>query len=348
MKHITLKSLLLMVSVLAFTPSCNQEAQVAYKDEGTPIAAQPTAPARRTFSYDASLQSDVTALSLANASAFTMTLSDCASTQTATVTEADIYLELYEFDRNCVVKLTQFTLNLKVYTPKAGNLFTTWAAGDTAVFEVFGASPVDELNVKVLTTVGNPVVAGGSIDYRFSEITLGGDVTIGESVVRESQTIAVIGQAAPEFNVRQIKLVDITATGNGEFQFQLECKRNVVGTGATAECYDVIINDLRLLLIEDTFSGTMTRQNLDDAFTNGGGGVQINTATNVIAPGGGTPALPKGGFLTAAHGETGVLVMAGTKPIVQKPNMLLLLKADQSYLYFNVDVTLIVQNASPP
>ncbi len=345
-----LKHILHLLLIGAFVLSCSQEKQIAYVDKGTPVNQSPNPPGRRTFTYQTMLtEKTASAFLLADATAFTMTLSGCASSQTATVNETNIYLELYEFDRNCVVKLTQFTLNSKIYTPKSGSTFTSWAAGDTAVFEVVGASPVDELNVEVLTTISNPVVAGGTIHYQFSELTLGTDVTIDENIVRESQVMKVDGQAAPDFTVDSVELVGITASGNGEFRFRMECRdADVTGTGASMQCYDVLLSDIRLVLVEDTYGGVLTLNDLTSIYSAHGGGKAIDTSSELIAPGGGSPALTHGGFITANTGDPDVLVMTGSKPIHTFPNMLLILKAGPSYLYFNVDVESIVQDGSAP
>lgn len=329
--------------------ACAPEKQVEYADDNSGVVKENTSATRRTFSYNGVLSNQAAALSVADASAFTMTLSGCASTQTATVTNSDVYLEVYEFDRNCIVKLTQFTLNAKIYTPKSGSDFNTWAVGDTAVFEVASASPADELNVEVVTTIANPVAAGGTIHYQFSETTLGADKLIDEAIVRESAVLTVNGQAAPNFRINRVQLVDITADGNGEFRFQMECVgANIIGTGASAQCYDVLINDLRLVLVKDTYSGVLTQQNLLDIYTAESGGKLVDTATDVIAPGGGSPAITRGGFITAAANTPGVMVMSGAKPIDANLNMLLILKAGPSYLYFNVDVERISQTGNGP
>lgn len=330
--------------------ACNQEKQIEYKEEGTPISAQGPNQGRRMFQYETRLnESAASEFNLADATAYTMTLSECASSHAETITEANIYLELYEFDRNCVVKLTQFTLNGKVYTPKAGSTFTTWDTGDTATFEVLAANPVDELGVEVISTIANPVVAAGTIHYQFSEITKGADSSIGEGVVRESQIVSVDGQAAPDFLIRQIKLVDITGTGNGEFQIQFECNgEDVSGAAATLACYDVRLSDIHMVLVEDTFGGNLTQSDLNTIYTAASGGKQIDMATDAFAPTEGSPALPHGGFISAPTGDADVLVLAGNKPIVQHPNMILILKAGPSYQYFNLDVTLITQDNSAP
>ncbi|RYH14042.1 hypothetical protein EON65_34285 [archaeon] len=179
------------------------------------------------------------------------------------------------------MKLTQFTLNSKVYTPKAGSLFTTWAVGNKAVFT--SPTPGDELNVEVITTVASPVVANGTVQYQFSEITQGADNTIGEAVVRQSAILTVNGQAAPNFTINQIKLVGITAAGNAEFQFQLHCANSVVGTGNAMQCDDVLMRDIYMVLVEDTYGGVLTQANMDTIYGAApGGGVQIDTATEVI------------------------------------------------------------------
>ncbi len=344
-----LKNYLFILLLGGLGLSCSQEKQIAYVDNGTPVNQTPKPEGRRTFNYQTMLTEKTAALSLANATAYTMTLSGCASSQTATVTETNVYLELYEFDRNCVVKLTQFTLNSKVYTPKSGSTFTTWATGDTAVFEVVGASPADELNVEVLQTITNPVTAGGTIHYQFSELTLGTDVTINESIVRESQVMTVDGQAAPDFTVNQVQLVGITATGNGEFRFQLECRgTDVVGVGASMRCYDVLLSDIRLVLVEDTYSGVLTLSDLTSIYAAHSGGISIDTSTEIFSAGAGSPVLTHGGFITANTGDADVMVMSGSKPIHLHPNMLLILKAGPSYLYFNVDVEVINQDGSAP
>ena len=225
-------------------------------------------------------------LSLASATAYSLSLDTCATGHTATVDETAGYLEGYEFDRNCLAKLTQFTLNSKVYTPKTGSTFTTWATGDTAVFEVNGASPADELDVEVLATLSNPVTNADVITYQFSELTEGSDETIGEPTVRESSAITVDGQAAPDFAINQVELVGITADGNGEFRFQFECNQTVTGTGSDITCFDVRLDSIYMAIGLDTYSGTPNATELDALFTAYGGGSQIDMGSEAFVAGG--------------------------------------------------------------
>ncbi|MBC7658310.1 MAG: hypothetical protein H7249_01230 [Chitinophagaceae bacterium] len=338
MKSTTFRLGFLLAASLTLETGCQQQKQVEYAQDTSAVTAQPAAAMRRTFQYNAELVEKET-LSLANASAFTMTLSGCASSQAASVTEANVYLELYEFDRNCVVKLTQFTLNGNVYIPKTGSDFTSWAVGQKAIFETV---PGDDLNVEVISTVTDPITANGTVRYQFSEITKGSDHTIGEAVVRNSAVLTVNGQAAPNFTINQIALVGINATGNAEFQFEMQCAQAVTGAGATLQCYDVLLSDINMVLVEDTYGGVLTQANLDLIYTAAPrGGKKIGTG---IAVNGGTPVIARGGFLTAATGAADVMVIDGSAPVHSHPNMLFILKAGPSYLYFNVDVTTIVQN----
>ncbi len=355
MLKIHLRSLL----CIALLSACGQESSNQFADDpnasDTETPSTP-APKRRSFGYKVELSQSVIkstslhSLSLAaDATAFTISLSDCASTHTATVTEAVAYLEVYEFDRNCIVKLTEFTLNGLVYTPKSGADFTSWQTNDTATFEVSGATPANELKLEVLSTISNPVVAAGSIHFQFSEITVGATETLAEAVVRESASLSVNGQASPNFEIKQVSLVGITAIGNGEFRIQLGCKgQAVTGTGVNILCYDVLLSSISMVLAEDTYGSVLTQTNLDDIFTAASGGKQIDMTTEAFIAGGGTPAITNGGFITANTGDADVMVMAGTKPIVTKPNMIFILKSGPSYTYFNIDVTTITQNGNGP
>lgn len=339
---------LLSVGIALIANACAQEQKVEYAEEDSEDDGSEDEPERRTFNYSA-VVSDSSSLSLAaNATAYSITLSGCASTQSATVDETKGFLELYEFDRNCLAKLTTFSLNGKTYTPKAGSLFDTWQVGDRAVFEVNGANPVDELNVEVIETVANPVVAGGTIHYQFSEITVGDTETLGEAVVRESQELVVNGQAAPAFVINQIEFVGINADGNGEFRFQLECDGQAVsGTGNSIQCYDVLLSSITMVLVKDTYGGVLTESDMTTIFA-AETARAIDMSTDAFEATQGTPALANGGFITADTGDADVMVMSGVKPIVSNPNMIFILKSGPSYTYYNIDVTTITQSNDGP
>ncbi len=341
-------------SILLFA-ACGQQEPVEYvngtTDKPTVQTDKTSAQPRKTFRYQAVVAAATDGLGLngmmladANATAFSISLTSCASAHTATVTELLAYLEVYEHDLGCLAKLTTFTLNGKVYTPKAGNLFDTWQAGDEAIFEVVAAVPADELNVEVILTVASPVVAAGTVHYQFSEID-SDDLaeTIGESVVRESAELKVDGQSAPNFAIQQVELVGITATGNGEFRFTMECKgQAVTGVSPDIVCYDVRLDAIRMVLVEDTFGGVLTQGNLETIYTAAAGGKAVDVANEAYGAGAG--GLSNGGFITADTADADVMVIDGVAPIHTHPNMIFILKAGPSYYYYNVDVTTIVQN----
>jgi hypothetical protein len=347
-----MKPILQAVLALALASACGAEEPVQYTDDDTESSTGSTPLKRRTFAFPAKVTSNAAGLKLAaDATAFSITLDGCASTHYATVTETTTYLEVYEFDRNCLAMLTTFTLNGKIYTPKPGAGFTNWQVGDTATFEVNAASPADELTVSVISTIANPVVAGGEIHYQFSEVAQGDDVTLGEAVVRESATLSVNGQAAPNFSIKQVQLVDITETGNGEFRFQLECNNEVTGSGNGILCDDVPLNSIYMTLAEDpgTYGPTgPDLSDLEDIFTAASGGKQIDMSTDAFEAGQGNPPLANGGFITADTGDEDVMVLDGTMPIVTKPNMIFVLKSGPSYTWFYVRVTTITQSNDGP
>ncbi|WP_141733435.1 hypothetical protein [Oligoflexus tunisiensis] len=343
------KPIIKAVLALTLATACGAEEPVQYTDEDTESSTTTTLK-RRTFNFPVKVTTSETGLSLAaDATAFSVSLTDCVSTHTATVTETKAYLEVYEFDRNCLAKLTTFTLNSKTYTPKVGSEFDTWLVGDVATFEVAAANPADELTVTVVSTIANPVVAGGDIHYQFSEVTQGDTETLGEAVVRESATLNVNGQAAPNFSIAQVELVDITADGNGEFRFQLECNNAVTGTGVNILCDDVALSSIYMALAEDTYGVPgPDLTDLEDIFTAAAGGTQIDMTTDAFEAGQGTPVLANGGFITADTGDADVMVLAGTMPIVTHPNMVFVLKSGPSYTWFYIRVTTITQSDDGP
>ena len=304
-------------------------------------------PARTRLQYLTQLSRLSPSLNLADASAsnYIIALAGCASGNTGLATQNEVYLEVYEFDRDCLAKLTQFTLNGKTYKPKAGSTFTTWLVGDKATFEVVGASPADELQVEVLSTIANPVVAAGTVRYQFSEITAATNPEIlGEADVRESADISIDGHAAPQFVIKQIELVDIDEDGNGEFKFYLECDgADVTGTGNDITCYDIRLDSLRLALVEDSYGGTLTAEDLQDIYTAVGGGVAIDMDNDAFEAGVVDPLLAAGGFETADAGDPNVMKIPVSAPMHLHPNMILVLKAGPSYHYTNIDVTTISQ-----
>ncbi|HET9235741.1 MAG TPA: hypothetical protein VFO10_00740 [Oligoflexus sp.] len=340
------KKIYIAALVTTLLAACSDEQPVQYTDEETASETPGTTTLkRRTFLHTFRLDDAASGLELAaNATTFSIDLTGCASTHTATVTQTKAYLEVYEFDRNCLAKLTTFSLNGKTYTPKAGAAFDTWLAGDVATFEVASANPADELTVTVISTIANPVVAAGEIHYQFSQVTQGATETLGEAVVRESASLVVDGQAAPNFSINQVQLVDITASGNGKFRFQLKCNNTVTGTGSDILCDDVRLDSIAMVLAEDTYALDPTETDLQAMFTAASGGKQIDMVSEAFTAGQGTPALANGGFITAGASDADVMVMAGTKPIVTYPNMIFVLKSGPSYTWFYINVTTITQS----
>src|SRR6185436_6441091 len=81
--------------------ACSQEQPMQYSDEESSEETTTTAVKRRTFAWQAVIDdADSSTLALAaDATAFTISLTGCASTHAAVVDETKAYLELYEFDR---------------------------------------------------------------------------------------------------------------------------------------------------------------------------------------------------------------------------------------------------------
>ena len=289
---------------------------------------------------------DVTA-----AVSYSVSLAGCASgfTETSSTTLAP-----YTFDEGCYARLTNFvydgTDNFTYDQVAAGaSPFTDsvagYAAGQQAVFATAdGGAAVHQtlLRVYVETQLSNPIAPGDSVVYRFSHIERGADETILKSTIDQAgTTVTVSSVAPPSFTISTSTLVDITATGAGEWEFLLQCTAAISGAGDDRVCEEVdMFDDLRFMLVEDTFGSDPTVTELETAFgVLAGSGSPLasgdlhNAATSTV----------NGGFKTPDTGEANVAT--GPAQMHLNPNMILILRSEDpgtpgefSWQYFNVDV----------
>ncbi len=277
------------------------------------------------------------------ATAYSVTLANCLSAYTATVTQANADgIEVYKNDRNCLAKLTAFTVGGVTYNNVnvGATDFTTWLANDTALFASASAAII---RVKVISQLSTAVVGTEAVVYNFSELLdATSDVIFSESTVSDPHLITVQSQQAPLFKVAASTYIGVNgATGAPQFTFKLECVNDptlasptsvAMGLGSATDTL-CGLNDLANVsykLIKDTYSSVLTISNAETIFATAGTSVTIptdqyqTTATNE-------------GFNTVTLNGPGGLGVAGNE------NMILILKAGLSFTYYNVDVTTIVQ-----
>lgn len=267
---------------------------------------------------------------LANATAFTIQLTSCATGYTSTADEGSTNLQVYKFDRGCKAKLTTFDFGGKTYLPTAGDPFTTWAAGDTAVFDEAGEPGTAPLGVKVISTLDDPVSGTEAVVYQFTNLTKGADENIVAATVSDGHSMTVSEHPPLHFTIDDVAFTGVTATGQGQFVFTLECDS---GIGATDICDQVDMNDITYKLVEDTYTAnTLTLGEATGLFP---AGEQATTfPADREAPGGATT---NGGFHT--------ITLDGPAAMATHPNMIFIMQVDNAaYLYFNVDVAVPTQD----
>lgn len=255
--------------------------------------------------------------SLAPADAYNLSLDGCVSGFTATATEATVGgLQVYKFDQNCLAKLTSFQTGGITYaaTNPGATDFTTWLAGDNATFTDAGGT--NSIGVSVVTQLDNPVSGTEPIQYAFSVAVAGTGNTVADTTVGASHTVTVAGDNPPDVEVFANAFVGMTATGAGQFTFDMECQAAIAGN----LCSGDDMTAWTWLLVEDTYGGSPTLTDLD-ALTPAGTGV-VSGAINV-----------NGGITSPT--------LNGPDQIHLKPNMILVIKNGVSYKYFNVDVTVL-------
>ncbi|MEZ4743331.1 MAG: hypothetical protein R3B45_12945 [Bdellovibrionota bacterium] len=260
-----------------------------------------------------------------SASSYQINLSDCLSGYSNTVTEADAGgLKAYRYDRGCLAKLTEFTVSGVTYYPTAGDPFSTWQVGDTATFDEIGEPGTSPLKVKILSTIGDPITGLETISYGFADAIEGNNIDLLWTSVGSTQQLQSGVDTPPSFTIKSIELVDFNGSEAGQFKIVLECTSDI---GATNACETVNFSDTDYMLIEDTFSSSMTITDADSAFTAGN---SITLPDDRVAPG--AMGTTNGGFVT--------VVLDGPADLAATPNMILLLRSyTASYQYFNIDVT---------
>lgn len=275
----------------------------------------------------------LTSFSLASATSFSMALEGCVSGLAyADISNTNPNIDVYKFDQGCLVKLNNFVFNGITWVPSGGDPFSSWVAGDSAVFEDQG-DPANTMKVVVSSQLDDPVSGTENVAYLFSEIVAGADQQFAQNAVGDSHALSVGGQPAPAYGVSAMSFVGLTAAGAGQFQFTLECNSAVTGSGASLACEDTLLDDLRYKLVPDTYGGVLDIDQASALFPDLE--KSIDAGDKLELGQGGTA---NGGFITAS----GVDVLTGPDVMHSNPNMILIIEAsDASYLYFNVDVSVL-------
>ncbi len=276
---------------------------------------------------------------VANATTYKIHMDECASGFSSDADELSTNLQVYKFDQGCLGKLEEFSINSITYSSTAAGAtnFSSFAVGQTAIF-ANAADQTDLIGVKVVTQISATVVDGDTVSYLFYDIEAGAtNDDLDQSVVGVGHTMSVSGQAAPSFTINEVRFVNMTVAGEGEFEFSMEC--SVALTNANTTCKDIILTDIDYKLVEDTYSDVVSLTDADTIFGTAGTSVAAGERVTVGGTDNDGNTLANGGFYT---NETTPLT--GPATIHSKPEMILILRAGSSYQYFNVDVTPLVQD----
>ncbi len=318
-------ALSLALSTVACGPKLESVTGGKKDQAGSPHNAQ-----RETVTIGISVE-ESNSLALAAATSFSMSLEGCASGLTYTaLTEATPNVDVYKYDQNCLIKLNSFRINGIIYVPSQADSFTSWIAGDSAIFEESGNSS-NSLQVVVSSQLGNPISGTEAVGYSFSQIVAGAGSTLAKSAVGASHALSVSGQDATPMTIAALSFIGMTAQGAGQFQFTLDCDQNVTGTAPALSCAGTSLDALKYRLVKDDFGGTLTATSAAALF-NGNEPAIADSEKLAVGAGGAV----HGGFVT----RSGASALAGPNVMHSNPNMLLVIQvAGTSYRYFNIDVS---------
>jgi hypothetical protein len=259
---------------------------------------------------------DKTALSLTSASAFSMDLTGCASGYTFTATEANASINVYKYDEGCLLKLKSLTVGGVTYTSSntGATDFTNWQDEDAAIFTNDSGLSIA---VGVISQLDDPISGTEAVSYTFAMVTSGSDETIADTDVGDGHAISVDGHPSPSVTISSVAFSDIASNGAGQFSFNLECVSSIFN----GLCDGVDMTGWEYALVEDTYSSAPTALDLVELTYIDVGATTDNTIGSF------------GGVISPS--------MYGPDEIHNNPNMILIIKNEISYKYFNVDVTAI-------
>jgi len=317
--------------------SCSQPKQKTFEDNGDSetsgtVVGSGSTGSRELVTIQVSLLDSTSSggFSLADATAFDISLDSCISGYTSTADESSTALQVYKFDRGCKAKLTGFEYGGFIYIPTVADPFTTWDANDTAVFDEAGFPGTNAVTVTVVSQLADPVSGTEAIVYKFSELDKGADNSILEVTLGDAHTLTTGSQDPPSFTIDTIAFTGVNAQGGGEFTFTMECTADI---GITSTCEGIDFADTTYKLVQDTYASTLLVGDANAMFPAGESAITL--PGDRVAPGAGGTV--NGGFTTAT--------LTGPDAMATNPNMILILQsADTSYQYFNVDVSTLTQD----
>tara|TARA_B100001094_G_scaffold326038_1_gene381459 strand:- start:20 stop:1000 length:981 start_codon:yes stop_codon:yes gene_type:complete len=264
--------------------------------------------------------------SLTAATDFKMALVGCISGNSeANITAAKPSIDLYLDDKECIVELINFTTGIKTWVASADRPFTSYASGDSAIFENT-ADPSETMQVRVSSQVSSPIKIDDTVSYYYSQLQEGSDEVIEKPNTANNHGISVGGATSPGFSISSLSFSGIGEGGAGQFLIKMDCNSVIDGSDTNATCESLPFKNIKYTLVADEYAGSPNITQLKSIFTNP---TQTIDAPEVLLPG--EAGTTNGGFTTKK--------LTGPPAMHLNPNMLLILEANTtSYLYFNLDV----------
>ena len=171
-------------------------------------------------------------------------------------------IRLYRGDKNCIVKLVSFKLNSVYYNLKGSDAqpFTSWEAGDTAIFESTVA-PASLLKVTVMQQIQKmDSFEDYQVIYAFEDVN--GNPFHAAPVPKSSRPSALASSLngesliTPQFTLLETLYITTNEDGSASLSFTFGCNEPVTGSDASnLACQGLVMGDqLDYVFVPDTFS----------------------------------------------------------------------------------------------
>jgi len=298
---------------------------------------------------DSSSSLALTGVNAISADSFVINLANCASGLSGNNSNAGT-LNVYLGDTSCLGKLTSLVVSGQSYLPTGtgSSPFTTWLAGNSAIF--VGSGPSDLLYIKAVNQLSSPIVNTDSVKYTFTSIVASSTTTITPSPY--SATISTAGVQAADFQITSgnASLTGMSS-GAGVFQFNLSCKSGAMTQGGGV---DTSFNSFCPVTAGALFSNGAPGVDIGSTYfsyklitdPNGDGTLTLAQAQSAFSSGDSTVNLSTQILSGSTGFSTGTLT--GPITITSNPKMILILQtkdpsnptnpANSSFQYFPITV----------
>jgi len=240
-------------------------------------------------------------LTVSTGTTLNVAVTGCASGYSFATGAITSVVNLYNGDRNCLVKLKSFVFGTTTYSATATGAtdFTTWLAGDTATF-ANTTSATDLITVFARTQVSSILTLSDAVLYNFTDVQGSTTSSTASDAISTPVSLTVNGNAAPDFTYLDSRIMSTNVNGTVVLKLQFQCPNTVTGTSPTESCDGLAEANMDYIMVENTYSNAALTVAQVNAIFAAGSPTAVTQDAAGAAGVGTVSTSPKGGIQTSS------------------------------------------------